>query len=62
MFYSHDMAWVALVRYALCLALGAGVTYGVNGHWWVSVLTVAAHLERGTCCNSGCRHCPFVEN
>lgn len=27
----------------------------------MSVLTVAAHLERGTCCHSGCRHCPFVE-
>ncbi len=25
------------------------------------VLTVAAHLARGTCCESGCRHCPFLE-
>jgi hypothetical protein len=23
------------------------------------VLTVAVHLERGTCCESGCRHCPY---
>ena len=26
------------------------------------VLTVAAHIARGTCCDSGCRHCPFVAN
>ncbi|HVB52160.1 MAG TPA: DUF5522 domain-containing protein [Acidimicrobiales bacterium] len=25
------------------------------------VLTVATHLARGTCCGSGCRHCPFLE-
>ena len=27
----------------------------------LSVLTVLAHLERGTCCAKGCRHCPYVE-
>lgn len=26
------------------------------------VLTVATHLARGTCCESGCRHCPYVED
>ena len=26
------------------------------------VLTRRAHLERGTCCSSGCRHCPYVES
>ncbi|MGB8180686.1 MAG: DUF5522 domain-containing protein [Acidimicrobiales bacterium] len=25
------------------------------------VLTVATHLARGTCCDSGCRHCPYLE-
>lgn len=25
------------------------------------VFTAAAHWERGVCCNSGCRHCPFDE-
>jgi hypothetical protein len=25
------------------------------------VLTVVAHLARGTCCESGCRHCPFLK-
>jgi Family of unknown function (DUF5522) len=23
------------------------------------VFTAAFHLKRGTCCNSGCRHCPY---
>ncbi|NNN03418.1 MAG: hypothetical protein HKL87_05425 [Acidimicrobiaceae bacterium] len=26
------------------------------------VLTRSAHLERGRCCSSGCRHCPWVED
>lgn len=25
------------------------------------VLTAATHLTRGYCCESGCRHCPYVE-
>lgn len=24
------------------------------------VLTAAFHMNRGTCCHSGCRHCPYV--
>ncbi|MEQ1507467.1 MAG: DUF5522 domain-containing protein [Myxococcota bacterium] len=24
-----------------------------------TVMTEVAHLARGTCCGSGCRHCPF---
>ena len=24
------------------------------------VLCVTTHLVRGTCCDSGCRHCPFI--
>lgn len=24
------------------------------------VLTVRTHLDRGTCCESGCRHCPYL--
>ncbi len=24
-----------------------------------SVFTAAYHLERGFCCESGCRHCPY---
>jgi hypothetical protein len=29
----------------------------VSGLW---VLTAAYLAERGTCCSSGCRHCPYV--
>ncbi len=24
------------------------------------VYTAAFHLKRGSCCGSGCRHCPYV--
>ncbi|MGB6974833.1 MAG: DUF5522 domain-containing protein [Terracidiphilus sp.] len=24
------------------------------------VFTAAYHLKRGSCCNSGCRHCPYL--
>jgi hypothetical protein len=25
------------------------------------VFTAAYHLKRGSCCGSGCRHCPYPE-
>lgn len=28
-----------------------------SGNW---VFTSASHLRRGHCCESGCRHCPYV--
>ncbi|MEO9181570.1 MAG: DUF5522 domain-containing protein [Acidimicrobiales bacterium] len=28
----------------------------------LTVITVVTHLARGTCCNSGCRHCPYIED
>ena len=30
--------------------------YWENG---LMVFTEAYHLKRGTCCKSGCRHCPY---
>ena len=34
-----------------------GVDYVIEcGRW---VFTAAYHLRRGTCCASGCRHCPY---
>lgn len=24
------------------------------------VMTAAVHIERGSCCERGCRHCPYV--
>jgi hypothetical protein len=26
------------------------------------VFTAAYHLKRGSCCNSGCHHCPYGES
>jgi hypothetical protein len=26
------------------------------------VFTAQYHLKRGTCCNSGCRHCPYASS
>ena len=26
------------------------------------VFTAAYHLKRGSCCGSGCRHCPYRED
>lgn len=26
------------------------------------VFTAAYHLKRGTCCESGCRHCPYRDS
>lgn len=25
------------------------------------VMTAAHHWDRGSCCNSGCRHCPYLD-
>jgi hypothetical protein len=34
-----------------------------NAHYYLEngyvVFTEAHHLERGSCCGSGCRHCPY---
>jgi hypothetical protein len=36
---------------------------GAEPQWYLEggfvVFTAAHHLARGTCCGSGCRHCPF---
>lgn len=45
-------------------AHAAALTQGQPGYLdpttGLFVLTAAAHLERGTCCERGCRHCPWV--
>ena len=35
---------------------GADFYYNEEGY---IVLTAKYHLERGSCCGNGCRHCPF---
>ena len=52
--------------YALIIAThDAAVTAGERTYpdpsTGLIVQTRNAHLERGTCCNSGCRHCPWVQ-
>jgi hypothetical protein len=42
-------------------AVDAGRTNYLDPMTGLVVLTVATHLARGTCCESGCRHCPYVE-
>jgi hypothetical protein len=42
-------------------AVGLGRPGYLDPKTGLVVLTVATHLARGTCCDSGCRHCPYVE-
>jgi hypothetical protein len=41
-------------------AVSAGESCYVDPASGLSVFTAAFHAERGSCCDSGCRHCPFV--
>lgn len=34
-----------------------GIDYYVENGFWV--FTEKYHLDRGHCCGSGCRHCPY---
>ena len=43
-------------------AVAAGLRTYLDPATGLVVQTRQAHLERGTCCNSGCRHCPWVES
>lgn len=38
-------------------SLREGEDFYLDGPYMV--FTEAYHLRRGTCCESGCRHCPF---
>lgn len=56
----HRADYVAIID-AHHAALEAGeVGYGDPGTG-LTVLTARALWERGTCCEQGCRHCPYVE-
>ena len=49
---------------AILAAHGRALDAGEDGYldpatgWWS--FTAAYLWERGTCCDSGCRHCPYV--
>jgi hypothetical protein len=47
-----------IAAHAAALAAGAG-TY-VDPASGYTVFTAAYLAERGTCCDTGCRHCPYV--
>jgi hypothetical protein len=42
-------------------AVTAGRDSYIDPSSGLTVLTVSAHIARGTCCASGCRHCPYVK-
>ncbi len=53
-------------RYHDILALhAAAMAAGESGYFdpetGLFVFTAAHLLRRGTCCDSGCRHCPYLE-
>ena len=41
-------------------AVAAGEQMYVDPDTGLYVLTAQYHLDRGRCCQSGCRHCPYV--
>ncbi len=40
-------------------ALAQGLDGYLDSESGLFVFTSAYHLSRGTCCDSGCRHCPY---
>lgn len=56
---THPARAAVLAAHDAALASGEpGYTDPVSG---LFVLTAAYLAERGTCCDSGCRHCPYVD-
>ncbi len=54
-----DPAFSRIVR-AHGVALAAGADTYVDPRSGYTVLTAAYLARRGSCCGSGCRHCPYV--
>lgn len=42
------------------LALQAGQPGYIDPHSGLYVMTAQYLLDRGFCCDNGCRHCPFI--
>lgn len=53
-----DRAAILAAHAAALAADEPGYTDPATGLW---VFTAAYHADRGACCDSGCRHCPYVE-
>lgn len=58
MFRSHGEVSAA-AQSAHRLAVERGESTYVDPDTGYMVFTSVSHLERGTCCGNGCRHCPF---
>jgi hypothetical protein len=43
-------------------AVHSGTDGYIDPNTGLFVFTAAYHLARGTCCDSGCRHCPFAHD
>ena len=52
-------------RAEILAAHAAAIDHGEDGYidpeTGLYVFTAAYHAARGTCCASGCRHCPYVD-
>jgi hypothetical protein len=42
-------------------AMNAGEPGYLDPDTGLFVFTAAFHAERGACCDSGCRHCPYID-
>ena len=55
---SHPAYEAILAAHEEAMAAGEpGYTDPVTGYF---VMTAQTHARRGFCCDSGCRHCPYV--
>jgi hypothetical protein len=52
-------SYAAIIR-AHDEAMACGSDVYADPDTGLSVLTAAYLLRRGTCCDSGCRHCPYL--
>ncbi|KAA0256776.1 MAG: hypothetical protein EDM75_09695 [Chlorobiota bacterium] len=54
----HDYRRIIDLHREACMAKRDTYRDPATGY---SVFTAFYHLRRGHCCNSGCRHCPFID-
>ena len=54
-----DAHYVAVME-AHARACASGAPGYLDPRTGLFTMTAAYHLQRGTCCDNGCRHCPYV--
>ena len=57
--YGDPHARERLERYLASLKEGSDFYFDVPTGFLV--MSALKHIKRGFCCNSGCRHCPYIE-